>query len=252
MEFFNPVVTLGIFVFLTVGLPFAWCAGGLDVRLAERLFKLHRRFREARVAKGKREHTPEYFRLPVKMEITPWGTAKMAFEPYSLSLSVGVIAWSVSIGISPGGAPITATSAALAMGVALASMAATLVVTWIVPPLWLLRTAGVRVLERDEGEVSRVDEWYNAVLGPVMGVAALGTLFVVYAIGGLGLRPAVFSFVTISVALFPINFAATYLYRVRREARAASDLAVRLRARGVKKFGTLGEALGTGALESRR
>jgi len=243
VELFNPVLTFLIFAFAVVGLPFAWQLKDLDVSLAVRLFAVHRRVHLRRGAAADRLRAPEYFRLRLATEVRPWGTAKMAFEPYSLSLSVGAIAWSATVPHPAGGPTTASASAALALSVAAISMVATLVATWIVPPLWLLRTSGVRVMNRATGEVSRVDEWYNAVLGPVMGVAALGTLFIVYAIAGIGLRQAVVSFVTISVALFPISFAATYLYRMQREGEAAVMVARELRAMGVAKHGSFEEAV---------
>lgn len=243
LELFNPLATLTLFVLLTVGLPFAWRLGELDVRMAIRLWKVHKRVFESRYRSSGHPVPPAYFRIRTQTDVTPWQTAKMAFEPYSLSLTVGIIAWSAAIGIAPGRAPITAPSAVLAMGIAVASMAATLGVTWVIPPLWLLRTAGVRSHLPRQGVVQSVDHWYLAVLSPLMGVAALGTLFIVYAIGGLSLRPAVFSFVTISVALYPIAFASTYLYRVTREGRASAQLAYHLRKRGVKSYADVPQAM---------
>lgn len=243
VELFNPVLTFLLFAFAVAGLPFAWQLKGVDVWLAVRFFALHRRVHLRRGAKGEGLGAPEYFRLKGDTEVRPWATAKMAFEPYSLSLSIGAMAWSATVP-HPASAPATPdASAALALSVAAISMSATLLATWIVPPLWLLRTAGARMVNRKEGRVSRVDEWYNAVFGPVMGVAALGTLFIVYAIAGLGLRQAVFSFVTISVALFPIAFASTYLYRMNREGEASVIVTGELRDMGVAKYESLEEAV---------
>ena len=243
LELFNPLATLSLFVMLTVGLPFAWRLRGLDVHLAVRLWKLHKwAFVRGHERPGGKV-PPVYFRLRLETRVTPWETAKMAFEPYSLSLTVGIIAWSMAIGIAPGQAPITAPSAVLAVGIALASGGATLAVTWAIPPLWLLRTAGVRAHLPSLGVVQSVDHWYLSVLSPLMGVAALGTLFIVYAIGGLTLRPAIFSFITISVALYPIAFASTYLYRVTREGMAAAQVAYQLRGQGVRSYRDVPEAL---------
>lgn len=243
LELFNPLATLLLFVLMTVGLPFAWRLGELDVRLAIRLWALHRRVFEGRYRSAGLPVPPAYFRIRTQTDVTPWQTGKMAFEPYSLSLTVGIIAWSMAIGVAPGREPLTAPSAVLAMGIALASMGATLGVTWVIPPLWLLRTAGVRAHLPRQGVVQSVDHWYMAVLSPLMGVAALGTLFIVYAIGGLSLRPAIFSFVTISVALYPIAFASTYLYRVTREGRASAELAYHLRKRGIKSYSDVPQAM---------
>jgi len=243
IELFNPLATLSLFVMLTVGLPFAWRLGDIDVRVAVWMWALHRRVFVRRHERSGRAVAPSYFRIRVETDVTPWQTAKMAFEPYSLSLTVGIIAWSMAIGIAPGGEPITAPSAVLAMGIALASMGATLGVTWVIPPLWLLRTAGVRAHLPSQGVVQSVDHWYLAVLAPLMGVAALGTLFIVYAIGGLSFRPAILSFITISVALYPIAFASTYLYRVTREGRAAAEVAYLLRREGIRSYAGVPEAM---------
>ncbi len=242
-DLFNPFVLVALFALLPLALPYGWHLKDMDLRLAVRLFAAHQAGREGKVGQAALKAPPFYFRLRVPSEITPASTARMAFGPYSLSLSIGVITWGASLGIAPGSNPISLPFSGIALSVALASMGGTLAATWIVPPLWLLRTAGVRVLDPHEGRVLRVDETWLAVLGPFMGVAALGTLFIVFAIGGLGLSPALFSFAAISIALFPVVFAATYLYRTRREANAAAELARRLRALGLKTYGSLAEAV---------
>lgn len=249
VELFNPLATFALYAFMALALPFAWSLRGIDVRFAMRLLRLHDRWHGRPRARRTAKDKPVYLRLTVVEHITPGGTVKMAFEPYSLSLTVGIIGWSALIGITPGGQPITTPDVVLAATIALASMAASLVATWIIPPLWLLRTAGVRVYYPHRGTVAGVDAWYLAILGPFMGVAALGTLFIVYAIGGLTLRPAVFSFLAISMALFPIAFAGTYLYRARREGRASAELAFRLKGRGLRTYDKLDRAL---EAESRR
>src|SRR6266850_316323 len=118
--------------------------------------------RGPRAQRAARE-TPVYFRVQVKEHITPVSTVKMAFEPYSLSLTIGVIGWSAMIGVAPGGQPIATPNVVLAVTILLASMGASLLATWIIPPLWLLRTAGVRVHYRHRAAVVGVDAWYLAV-----------------------------------------------------------------------------------------
>lgn len=242
-EFYNPVITLGLFAVFVLVLPAAWRAGGLDVKLGLRLFDLHRRIFERRARAWGAASAPSYFRVRVRTQIRPWATAKMAFEPYSLSLTVGVIAWSIAVGIGPGVAPLGTPNTVLAAEIAALSMIVTLVATWVVPPIWLLRTSGLRVADPRLGTVETVDNWFVKIFGPLMGIASLGTIFIVYAIGGLPLRAALFAFAAISVTLFPVNFAATYLYRVRWEGKAAAQLAFVLRQRGVRTLNSLPEAL---------
>jgi hypothetical protein len=242
-EFFALLTTLGLYALLTVVLPWAWKLGGIDVRLAVWLFEGHRRTHDRRKERGDPRGRVAYFRLTTPSKITPMGTASKAMQPYSLALTVGLIEWNSALSFVPGSAAITDVSPTVALGVALTAMVATVLVTWIVPPLWLLRTAGVRVFAREAGQVTRVDEWYNRVLGQVMGTAALGTFFIIFAIAGIGLRATIVSFATISIALFPINYAATYLYRARREGAAAAELARRLEALGIHVYAGVPEAL---------
>ncbi len=242
-ELFALLATLGLYALLTIVLPWAWMLGGIDVRLAVWLFEGHRRTHERRNKRGDPRGKVAYFRLRTPSKITPMGTASKAMQPYSLALTVGLIEWNSALSFVPGSAAITDISPPVALGVALTAMVATVLVTWIVPPLWLLRTAGVRVFAREAGEVTRVDAWYNRVLSNVMGTAALSTFFIIFAIAGIGLRATIVSFATISIALFPINYAATYLYRARREAKAAAELARRLEAIGIHAYAGTPEAL---------
>src|SRR5262249_31957441 len=96
------------------------------------------------------------------------------------------------------------------------------------PPMWLLEDAGVRYFSRRAQSVESVARWYLVQLGPIIGMGAIGTFFLIYWVAGFTLVEAILGLVQLSLSLYPASLTAPFLYFRFREGAALAAVRRRL------------------------
>jgi len=243
----EPFAALLIYPPLAIGQWRFWKWRGLDVGTAMTFVKVHRRaykdsdhlerLEKPDVVRG------EHFRVALISRMTLGRVAGRAFYVYTIALTLGVIFSTLFLPISMGAQVSRAEFALRSTSVAFLTLMGAFTVAWILPPMWLLEDAGVRYFSRKAQSVESVARWYLVQLGPIIGMGAIGTFFLIYWVAGFTLLEAILGLVQLSLSLYPASLTATFLYCKFRESPALEAVRQRLDKENVHEYGSLLTAL---------
>lgn len=224
----EPLAGVLIYFPLAIGQWRFWRWGGLDAKTALIFVRLHRRaFRDSDpleklekpdVVRG------EHFRVAITTPTTLGRVAGRAFYIYTIALTLGVIFSTLFLPITMGAQVSRAEYALRSSTVAFLTLMGAFTVAWILPPMWLIEDAGVRYYSRKAQSVESVARWYLVQLGPIIGVGALGTFFLIYWVAGFTLIEAILGLLQLSLSLYPASLTATFLYQKFREKPAVEQV----------------------------
>jgi hypothetical protein len=243
----EPYAAILLYFPLAIGQWRFWRWGGLDVHTALLLVRLHRRaykdldhfekLEKPDVLRG------EHFRVALTLPFTLGRTAGRAFYVYTIALTLGVIFSTLFLPLSLGAQVSRGEFAIRSTSVAFLTLSAAFTIAWILPPMWLIEDAGVRYFSRKGQYVESVSRWYLIQLGPIIGMGAIGTFFLIYWVAGFTLIEAILGLLQLSLSLYPASLTATFLYHKFREGPALSAVRARLDAEKVPEHASLLTAL---------
>jgi hypothetical protein len=243
----EPFAALLLYFPLAIGQWRFWRWGGLDVGTAMAFVKVHRRAYKDTDHLEKLEKPDvvrgEHFRVSLAAPMTLGRVAGRAFYVYTIALTLGVIFSTLFLPISMGAQVSRAEFALRSTSVAFLTLMGAFTVAWILPPMWLLEDAGVRYFSRKAQSVESVARWYLVQLGPIIGMGAIGTFFLIYWVAGFTLLEAILGLVQLSLSLYPASLTATFLYCKFREVPALEIVRQRLDEENVPEHQSLLTAL---------
>lgn len=243
----EPLAAVLLYFPLAVGQWRFWKWGGLDSHTALTFVRLHRKAFKDLDPMEKLEKPDvirgDHFRVALSAPLTLRRAAGRASYVYSIALTLGLIFSTLFLPISLG-AQVSVTEFALrSTTVAFLTFAAAFTLGWIMPPIWLIEDSGVRYFSRRQQSVESVSRWYLTQLGPILGVGALGTFFLIYWVAGFSLLEAILALIQLSLTLYPASLTATFLYHKFREEAALFEVQRTLAKEGVREYPSLVNAL---------
>ena len=243
----EPLAALLIYFPLAIGQWRFWRWRNLDAATAIFFLRVHRRAYKDLDHLEKLEKPDvlrgEHFRVALPFDITMRHVAGRAFYVYTIALTLGVIFSTLYLPISLGAQVSRGEFAFRSTSVALLTLMAAFTVAWILPPMWLLEDAGVRYYSRKAQSVESVARFYLVQLGPIIGMGAIGTFFLIYWVAGFTLVEAILGLTQLSLSLYPASLTATFLYYKFHEKVALAEVRKRLDAERVPEHGSLLTAL---------
>jgi hypothetical protein len=243
----EPYAAVLIYFPLAIGQWRFWRWGGLDVKTAMLFVHAHRRAYKDSDHLEKMEKPDvlrgEHFRVALAAPNTLGRAAGRAFYVYTIALTLGVIFSTLFLPLSLGAQVSRSEFAIRSTAVAFLTLSGAFTVAWILPPLWLIEDAGVRYFSRKAQSVESVARWYLVQLGPILGMGAIGTFFLIYWVAGFTLVEAVLGLVQLSLSLYPASLTATFLYQKFRAADALAEVRKQLDREKVVEHGSVLTAL---------
>jgi len=243
----EPFAAVLIYLPLAVGQWRFWRWAHLDASTAMMFVRLHRRaykdldhlekLEKPDVVRG------EHFRVALPSPLTLGRIAGRASYVYTIALTLGVFFSTLFLPLSLGAQVAPGEFAIRSTSVAFLTLSAAFAVAWIIPPMWLMEDAGLRYYSRKQQSVESVARWYLVQLGPILGVGAIGTFFLIYWVAGFTLVEAILGLTQLSLSLYPASLTATFLYHKFREEQALSELKDALDKERVVEYPSLVTAL---------